>query len=159
MANIAAVLKDEISRLSRREIRKEVQPIRKASAVYRREIAALKRQVQDLRRQAGVLAKRAASAGDASPSATATEKPMRFVAKGLRSLRTRLGLSASDLAKLLGVSDQSVYNWELKRASPRKEQMVAIASMRTLGKREAHARLEALRSTRPRRAPAKARKK
>ena len=32
MPNIATLLKDEISRLSRREIRKEVQPLRKASA-------------------------------------------------------------------------------------------------------------------------------
>jgi len=42
MPNIAALLKSEISRLSRREIRKEVQPLRKAAAAHRREIAALK---------------------------------------------------------------------------------------------------------------------
>src|ERR1041385_7077757 len=122
MTNIAAVLKEEISRISRREIRKQVQPVRKASATYRREIAALKRQVQELRRQAGALAKRAATVGDGNRE-VASAKPTRFVAKGLRSLRARLGLSASELARLMGVSDQSIYNWELKRATPRKEQL------------------------------------
>ena len=141
MTNIAAVLKEEISRLSRREIRKQVGPVRKASATYRREIAALKRQVQELRRQAGALAKRAATLGDGNRE-VASAKPTRFVAKGLRSLRTRLGLSASELARLIGVSDQSVYNWELKRATPRKEQLAVLASIRSLGKREARQRLE-----------------
>ena len=71
---------------------------------------------------------------------------MRFVAKGLRSLRARLGLSAHDLAQLMGVSDQSIYNWELKKAAPRREQLVTLGTLREMGKREAHARLEALRS-------------
>lgn len=141
MPNIATLLKDEISRLSRREIRKEVQPLRKASAAYRREIAALKREVQALRRQTSLLAKQTPKPdvrGDAKDSAP----PLRFVAKGLRSLRNRLGLSAPDLARLMGVSDQSIYNWELKKTTPRKEQLATLAGIRSLGKREAHARLE-----------------
>ena len=42
MANIAAVLKEEISRLSRKETRGETASLKKASAQYRAEIAALK---------------------------------------------------------------------------------------------------------------------
>ena len=75
---------------------------------------------------------------------------MRFVAKGLRSLRTRLGLSAGDFGTLAGVSGQSIYNWESGKAVPRKSQLAALASLRALGKREAAARLEAATS-----APAK----
>jgi succinate dehydrogenase flavin-adding protein (antitoxin of CptAB toxin-antitoxin module) len=52
--------------------------------------------------------------------------------------------------KFLDVSDQSVYNWEHKRAAPRKEQLAALATIRTLGKREARARLEAMVDTRVR---------
>jgi DNA-binding transcriptional regulator YiaG len=143
MPNIGAILKDEISRLCRREIRKQVQPVRKVSAAYRRDIAALKRQVQELQRRTGALAKRAeqtGGSGTAAPAAPAS----RFVAKGLRSLRARLGLSASDLARLMGVSDQSIYNWELKKTSPRKEQLATLATIRSLGKREAQSRLKAL---------------
>jgi DNA-binding transcriptional regulator YiaG len=150
MPNIGAILKDEISRLCRREIRKQVQPVRKVSAGYRRDIAALKRQLQELQRRTSVLAKRTAAQPAASDAGTEPVRASRFVAKGLRSLRARLGLSASDLARLMGVSDQSVYNWELKKSSPRKAQLAMLATIRTLGKREAQARLEALKVPRSR---------
>ncbi len=143
MSNIATLLKAEISRISRREIRGQVQPLRKASTSYRREIAALKREVQDLRKQTSLLAKRTTTQAKAA-DAEASTSPLRFVAKGLRSLRARLGLSAPDLARLLGVSDQSIYNWELKKTTPRKEQLAALATIRSLGKREVLARLEAI---------------
>lgn len=141
MPNIAAVLKDEISRLSRREIRKQVQPMRKASAAHRHEIAALKRQVQELRQQ---LARRPAPPAAAPASNDDAGPPMRFVAKGLRSLRKRLGVSAHELALLIGVSDQSVYNWELKKTTPRKDQLKTLAGIREIGKRDARQRLEAM---------------
>lgn len=140
MPNIAALLKDEISRLSRKEIRKEVLPLRRATATYRREIAALKRTVAALERRARSLAK--AAAPREGSSTVSDGAPIRFVSKGLVSLRKRLGISAADLAQLLGVSMQSIYNWELKKATPRKEQVVAIAALRSIGKKEAHARLQ-----------------
>ena len=143
MPNIGTLLKQEISRICRREIRKEIEGTRKASAAYRRDIAALKREIAALRRDTSALAKRASS-GAQAPAAS-PERPMRFVAKGLRSLRARLGLSQSQLALLVGVSDQSVYNWEGKKATPRKEQLAAIAALRGLGKREAQQRLADLR--------------
>jgi DNA-binding transcriptional regulator YiaG len=145
MANIGTLLKQEISRLCRREIRREVGIVKKASAAYRHDIAALKRQVQALQRTSSVLAKRTAAAAD-NTSATLPDRPVRFVAKGLRSLRTRLGLSAKQLALLLNVSEQSVYNWETKKATPRKEQLAAIIGMRDLGKREAQQRLDAMKA-------------
>jgi len=71
---------------------------------------------------------------------------VRATEAGLRSLRTRLGLSAKQLSLLLGVSEQSVYNWEAKKTTPRKEQFAAIIGMRDLGKREAQERLDAFKS-------------
>jgi len=144
MPNIGTLLKQEISRLCRREIRCEVATVKKASAAYRRDIAALKRQVQALERNSKVLVKRTATA--AGTPSSLPDRPVRFVAKGLRSLRTRLGLSAKQLSLLLGVSEQSVYNWEAKKTTPRKEQFAAIIGMRDLGKREAQERLDAFKS-------------
>ncbi len=143
MANIATFLKAEISRISRREIRTEVLPLRKASAAYRREIAALKREIHSLRRQTSLFAKQAAKPAEAVAAEDSAPR-LRFVAKGLRSLRARLGLSAPELARLMGVSDQSVYNWELKKTVPRKEQLASLATIRSLGKREVRARLEVI---------------
>ncbi len=145
MANIGTLLKQEISRLCRREIRREVEVVKKASAAYRHDIAALKRQVQALQKTSTVLAKRTAAVVDSAP-ARLPDRPVRFVAKGLRSLRARLGVSAKQFSLLLGVSEQSVYNWETKKATPRKEQLAAIIGMRDLGKREAQQRLDAMKA-------------
>ena len=143
MANIGALLKQEIVRLSRRETRAQVQPIQKVSAQYRRHIAALKRQVATLERRVALLQRRVLATPPAAPASTPTPK-MRFVAKGLKSQRNRLGLSAADYGRLVGVSANSVYNWEQGHASPRPEQLKMIATLRGAGKREAQQRLVSL---------------
>jgi DNA-binding XRE family transcriptional regulator len=142
MANIGALLKAEITRLCRREIRKEMAVVRKATVSSRHHIAALRKQVGALEQKAGQLAKRAGAAVASAPAGL-PERPVRFVAKGLKSLRKRLGLSAAQLAALIGVSEQSVYNWETKKATPRKEQFAALIGLRGVGKREVQQRLAA----------------
>ena len=148
MPNIASVLKAEITRLSRREIKKELAVIRKANVAYRHDIAALKRKIAALEQKSGQLAKRA-QVGVGTGSPALPDRPVRFVAKGLKSMRNRLGLSAAQLATLVGVSEQSVYNWETKKATPRKEQFAAIIALRGIGKREAQRRLAEKASPRP----------
>lgn len=139
MANLGSVFKDEITRLARKEVRAQIEPLKKAAGIYRREIAELKRQVALLARQAKAAGKaRAMPAEQPEPAAT------RFVAKGLRSLRARLGLSAAEFGKLAGASGQSVYNWESEKTVPRKSQLAVLAELRGLGKREAQARLAEL---------------
>jgi DNA-binding transcriptional regulator YiaG len=143
MANIGAVLKEEISRLARRELRGQVDGMRKASAQYRRSIAALKRQVAKLERQVSLLQGKVLTRPVAPPEES-TAKRVRFAPKALRSQRERLGLSAADYGKLVGVSAQSVYNWEHEAARPRGEQLRRLVALRAVGKREAQARLEQL---------------
>ena len=144
MPNIGTVLKAEITRLARKESRGQIDATKKAAAQHRRDIATLKRQVTALERQVRLLARRALGATPAaSPDAPA--KRVRFVAKGLRTKRTRrLGLSAAQFGALLGVSAQSIYNWERETAHPRGEQLAKLASLRGIGKREAEARLAQL---------------
>jgi DNA-binding XRE family transcriptional regulator len=143
MPNIANVMREEITRLSRRASRKDLDAIKKASAQHRRHIAVLKREVAQLARQFVVLSRKL----PAAPAVTANGsdgKQVRFVAKGLRSHRERLGVSANELAKLVGVSAQSVYNWEHGVTRPREAQLGALAALRSLGKREVRVRLQQL---------------
>jgi DNA-binding transcriptional regulator YiaG len=138
MANIGNLLREEIARISRREARKHTATLQRSSAGYRRDIAALKRQLAALQREikkAGTKQRAVAVQEDAATS-------HRFVASGFRSLRHRLGLSASQMGKLLGVSEQSIYNWETKVATPRRSHLPAIARLRGMGKREVSALLE-----------------
>ncbi|WP_341902996.1 helix-turn-helix domain-containing protein [Polaromonas sp. YR568] len=139
--NIASVLKQEISRVARKEVRSEVQSLKKASSQYRSDIAALKRRVMTLERLVGRLGKGKASAPAADSGDTPTA--LRFSAKGLAAQRKRLGLSAADAGRILGVSGASVYNWEDGTTRPRASQLPAIAQLRKMGKREAAARLAA----------------
>jgi DNA-binding XRE family transcriptional regulator len=156
MPNIGALLKQEIARLSRREIRGQVLATKKASAQYRRHIAGLRRQVATLERQVAMLQRRVGNgASPASPDAT--PRKVRFVAKGLKAQRARLGLSAAEYGKLVGVSPQSIYNWEQGHASPRAQQLAVVAKLRGIGKREARAHLEQLGAKRGKRAPRRAR--
>jgi DNA-binding transcriptional regulator YiaG len=142
MPNIAGVMRDEIIRLSRREIKKQTNALQKMSAIYRRDIAALKRQLTALERVSKQTAKRlTAPVQTITPESPATG--MRFVSKGFRSMRHRLGLSAAQLGVLLGVSEQSIYNWESKTTTPRRIQLPLIAKVRAMGKREAMATIEA----------------
>ena len=60
MPNIAQILKSEISRVARKEIRSETLALKKAVTGYRTEIAALKRRTQALERQLQQLRKGAA---------------------------------------------------------------------------------------------------
>lgn len=139
MPNIATLLKAEIIRLSRREIKKELAAVRKANVTYRHQIAALKRQVAELEQKCAQLAKRAQATSN--EPGVMPNRPVRFVAKGFAAMRKRLGLSAAQLGRLVGASEQSVYNWETKKAVPRKEALAAIVELRGMGKREAQLRL------------------
>jgi DNA-binding XRE family transcriptional regulator/uncharacterized small protein (DUF1192 family) len=139
MPNIGQVLRDEIARISRRESRKQSSALQRSSAAHRRDIASLKREIATLRRE---LKKSSSSKSAAVQASGDTSGKLRFRADGFRTMRRRLGLSASQLGKLLGVSEQSVYNWETKTATPRASHLPTIARLRSMGKREAQQLLE-----------------
>ncbi|GAB4477237.1 MAG: hypothetical protein OHK0044_23530 [Burkholderiaceae bacterium] len=141
MPNIAALLKEEIQRLARKEVRGTAAALKKTTAYQRRAIAALRRQIAQLQRELATLGRRLDKGAGAAPPAPETPK-VRFVARGLRSQRARLGLSAAEYGKLVGVSAQSIYNWEQGAARPRPAQLAALVALRGIGKREAQARLQ-----------------
>jgi DNA-binding transcriptional regulator YiaG len=143
MPSIGAVFKEEILRLARKEIRKQTSVLKKASAQCRKDIAEMKRRVSDLQRKLTLLEKQVLK-NVPSPTAETDADHVRFTAKGLRSQRKRLDLSAANYGKLIGVTGQTIYSWEQETSRPRKSQLARIASLRHMGKREAQARLEQL---------------
>lgn len=128
--------------LARKELKKEIEPIRKLVAAQRREIAALKKSLATGARHSPAPARPKAQVDVAN----ASDSRLRFIAKGFRTHRTRLGLSAEDMGVLIGVSGATVYNWEQGKSSPRQRQLPAIAAVRGIGKKAALVRLEALKS-------------
>ena len=149
MPNIATLLKTEITRLARKEVRESSDGLKKTMASQRTEIAGLKRRLQELEGVVKKLAK-ASSGVAARPGAPVLSEAgesnatgLRFRAKGMAANRKRLGLSAADFGLLVGATGQSVYAWESGKAKPRPEALAAIASLRGIGKLEAEAKLAA----------------
>jgi DNA-binding transcriptional regulator YiaG len=136
MPNIATILKEEITRLARKELRGENAALRKASAQYRSDIARLKRSVQELERQLVRISKGIAPKPTLLPEDAVTVAK-RFGAKGFAAQRQRLGLSAAELGVLLNCSGQSVYKWEQGKARPRAGHMPAILALGKLSKAQA----------------------
>jgi DNA-binding transcriptional regulator YiaG len=137
MPNIASVLRSEIARVARKEIRAEIQSLRKNSAQTRSLIANLNRRVQELERQANKASRSKSRETELATAKRGAAEKLRFSAKGFAAQRQRLGLSAADVAKLLNVSSLSIYKWEGAKARPRSSYLPAIAAFRKLGKRNA----------------------
>lgn len=142
MSNFAAQLKTEISRIAKKESRTQAAVLKKAQTTHRAEIADLKRRIASLEAVVRRLGK--TSARSTTPAKEDDEpQGLRFRADGFASLRKKFGVSAAQMALLLGVSNQSVYHWEMGKSKPRAAQLQAIAAVRKLGKKEVAQRLAA----------------
>ncbi|WP_093206142.1 DNA-binding transcriptional regulator [Variovorax sp. YR750] len=145
MPNIASILKAEISRVARKEMRAETEALKKASVAHRTSIAELRRQVGALEKELRRVTKgatRAAKGPDSEDEASAGTK-RRFSATRLAAHRAKLGLSAAIYGQLVGVSGQTIYHWEQGKARPRAVQLESLAAVRDLGAREIAERLAA----------------
>jgi DNA-binding transcriptional regulator YiaG len=150
MPNMAAIFKQEISRLARREIRRQTQGLQKAAAQYRKDVAELKRRAAKLQAEVTRLGRQLRKEA-ASPVADTEAEGIRFNSKSVGSQRKRLGISAADYAMLIGVTAHTVYKWEHGTSRPRKRQVAAIASLRSVGKKEVLTRLKQLGKKTPKR--------
>ena len=141
MANIAAALRQEITRLARREIRRETAQLRQATARFRKDRADLRKRVAELEQLVSKLKRALPVAPDPTP---ADLEGLRYSTRTVRANRKRLGLSAADFAALCGVSEQTVYNWEHGSTRPDKKKIAVLVSLRSLGRRAAKDQLERL---------------
>lgn len=146
MANLAAVLKSEVGRLARKEVRAETEALKKTVATQRTELAALKRKLSEFEKTLKVLARPASALKPPQEPAASEEEggQLRFRAGGMAANRKRLGLSAGDFELLVGATGQSVYAWEAGKAKPRGKNLAAIAALRGIGKREVAKKLAEL---------------
>ena len=140
--SIMKELQSEIARVARKEIRKELDPVKRVNAQQRKYIADLRREVTDLQRDVKRLQK---EFGKSSPPVK-EEPEQRFwiSGKGVLSLRKRLGLTQVELAQLAGITQQTVVRWEKTegKITLRGEAIQSqLQDIRSLGKTEAWERL------------------
>lgn len=139
MSNFAAMFKDQVNKLARLQARKEVAKLKKASAQHRRDLAAMKRLVASLAKQM----KSVSHVKQAEPVESSPEsmENVRFSARSVKAQRQKLGLSAKDFGKLVGVTALAIYNWEQGKSRPRAQTMAKFVAIRNIGRREAYRRL------------------
>lgn len=149
MATITTILRAEIARISRRELKASIGDLRKAvasgratNAELRGRVVELERHVRSLTRELARATKTIATSRNQADS-TSTRPTLRFRPQGMASHRERLGLSAGEFGKLIGASAKSVYMWEQGKTRPGERHLAAIAKLRTTGKREAQRQLQA----------------
>ena len=143
MPNIAGVFKEEIRRLAKKEVKAQVGKTQRAAVQYRRDIAKLKRLLGQQEREIKYIKKRVQQQDQPQPSEDELEG-VRLSARSVKAQRQRLGLSAADYGKLVGVSGLTIYSWEHEKARPRKAQLAALVAVRGIGKREALMKLAEL---------------
>ena len=138
MPNVASVLKAEITRVARKEVRAEVDSLRKANAQQRSAMVALRRQVEALQkevRRIGSSGSPAVKVTDEQPAATVEAAQRRFSAARLAAHRAKLGVSAVTYGKLLGIGGQTIYNWEQGKTRPNPRQIEQLAQARALSRK------------------------
>lgn len=147
MSQLMAVMKDEIRRIARKEIRAVTTGMKKDQTKFRKAAAALRRQLKahsyTIRQLLQVATKQAKMATMAPEAAKGSK--VWITAKGIRAQRKKLKLSQAQFGKLVGVSGFTVLKWEhgsgtLKVRSQTRRVLLAI---RGLGIREARLRLGA----------------
>ena len=144
MPNIMSALKAEISRLSRKEAKQVVAPIKKASANYRGLIAGLRKQVVALKNEVAALRRAAPKAEKVLASKTEPQGRFWITGKGVRAMRKKTGLTQEKFGKLVGVSVPTIVNWEKvegKVEIRRKATMARLQELKGKGKREVAAML------------------
>lgn len=145
--NIAQVLKAEISRISKREAKALITPIRKSSAKIKPDVADLKNRLALLEQEVQRLTVLAVNLASTQPTPTAAPKDeaARITGKGVKAMRKKMGISQKELAILTGVSTGAVVQWERKKGvlKLRDATKKAVMAVRGIGKVEARKRLEA----------------
>ncbi len=155
MGKLESIVKSEIVRLAKREIRRVAIPLRKDIRVLKNTVSQLRRAVLNLEQFVSFQKKEWEKSLPlkASPEEVETS---RLSPRLIRSLRKRLGLSQRHFARLVGVTPLAVYQWESGVFKPKTEKKGMLVALRKLGRREVRKLLEERKTEEPKRKVPKA---
>lgn len=148
MPNIAAVLKQEIARLAKKEAKSLMAGLRSDVIRLKRDNAALKRQLAALEKTLRTQSRQLKRAEAAKPEPESKAADMRITRRTIPALRKRLGLSQADLGLLLGITGPAIARTEGLDKAPqlRKATRTRLAEVLPMGRKEAQAALAELKS-------------
>ena len=142
MGKLESLMKSEIVRLARREVRKIVRPLGRNVRSMKGTVVSLRKTVATLEKFA---ARQAAEMGQKRglPEAAPEEvKASRFSPRLIRTLRKRLAITQKEMAALLGVTVGAIYQWEKGIFEPTAQKKRVLVTLRRIGRREVRRLLE-----------------
>jgi DNA-binding transcriptional regulator YiaG len=143
MPNVAKVLRDEISRISRKETKSSIEGIGKSHKGLKKIVTDLKRRVLLLEKgNKGLVAAVRRYQAEQPEKPSEEKEKVRLTSRGVRSLRRRLRLSQADFAKLVGANTHSVYLWESKEGPLKLRDKTRRALLSIRGLRSGEARMK-----------------
>ena len=136
MGKLEGIIKDEIIRLAKREMRMKFVPLRRdvrslkiTASQLRKSVLGLQRVVSQQERQMGP---------KPVPEVTPEDmKKARFSPRLIKSLRKHLGVSQREMAKLAGVTAGAVFQWEKGKFEPKDDKKKVLVGLRKLGRQNA----------------------
>jgi len=134
MAKIEGVIKAEIMRLAKREVRSVFRPLKREVWQMRTKLSGLSKGIASLNRMAKEL-----HLDEGKPKLEATPeevKASRLSPERISSLRRKLGISQRELGILIGASIGAILSWEKGKFRPKGEKKAALVALRELKKRE-----------------------
>ncbi|OGP92540.1 MAG: hypothetical protein A2156_08690 [Deltaproteobacteria bacterium RBG_16_48_10] len=142
MGKVEAIIKSEIVRLAKREMKKNFVPLSRDVRSLKGTISQLRKTVLGLQRFATQQEKE--MRGQKIPLEANPEevKKARFSPRLFKSLRKRLGVTQKEMALLAGVTVGAIFQWEKGIFEPRGEKKRILVALRKLRRREARKLLE-----------------
>ena len=142
MGKVEGIIKSEIIRLAKREVRKISVPLGRDVHALKITVSQLRKAILALERFAALQQKEMEKEGVSLKATPEEVKMSRFSPRLIRSLRKHLGLTPKEMATLAGVTIGAVYQWESGKFEPRGEKKAVLVALRKLGRREARKLLE-----------------
>ncbi len=142
MPDFARAIKEEITRLAKKEVKKAAAPLHNRIRSLVRTVSAQEKKIARLEKTAARQDKELRASSPVPESAPPEEvKKARISPRLVKAQRKRLKLNQNDFARLLNVSVAAVRSWEQGRALPKEDTMATFVAVRKLKTKAAWERL------------------
>jgi len=142
MGKVEGIIKSEIVRLAKREIRKISVPLGHDVWSLKSAVSQLRKAVLTLQRITASQQKELEKRKVPLEATTEEIKVSRFSPRLIRSLRGHLGITQRELATLTGVTVGAAHHWESGKFKPNMKKKAVMVALRKLGRREVRKLLE-----------------
>ena len=142
MSKLETIIKSEIVRLAKREIRKISVPLGRDVRSLKSAVSQLRKAVLTVQRITATQQKELERGKMPLEAAPEEVKMSRFSPRLVRSLRGHLGITQKELAILTDVTVGAVHQWESGQFKPSMKKKAVMVALRKLGRREVRKLLE-----------------